>query len=62
MINAKGEWRLSPVNNKLTQVSYIWNGELLGNFPSWSLTKAWMRHGNEVLGNLRDKLRENNED
>ena len=62
LINAKGEWRLSPINKKLTQVTYIWNGELRGNFPSWSLSKAWIRHGNEVLGNLRDKLRENNED
>ena len=61
LINAKGEWRLSPINDKLTEVSYTWNGELRGDFPSWSLSKAWTKHGNEVLGNLRDKLKENNE-
>ena len=61
LINAKGEWRLSPVNKNVTNVSYTWNGELRGDFPSWSLSKAWIKHGNEVLGNLRDKLKENNE-
>jgi len=61
LINAKGEWRLSPINKNLTQVSYTWNGELRGGFPNWSLSKAWMRHGNEVVGNLRDKLKENDE-
>ena len=61
LINAKGEWRLSPVNQNHTKVSYTWNGELRGDFPSWSLSKAWTKHGNEVLGSLRDKLKENNE-
>ena len=61
LINAKGEWRLSPISDNLTKVSYTWNGELRGDFPSWSLTKAWTKHGNEVLGNLRDKLKDNNE-
>ena len=61
LINAKGEWRLSPINENLTQVSYTWNGELRGGFTSWSLSKAWMRHGNEVVGNLRDKLKESDE-
>ena len=61
LINAKGEWRLSPISDNLTKVSYTWNGELRGDFPSWSLTKAWTKHGNEVLGNLRDKLNDNNE-
>tara|TARA_Y100000590_G_C15548628_1_gene949989 strand:+ start:149 stop:760 length:612 start_codon:yes stop_codon:yes gene_type:complete len=62
LINAKGEWRLSPISDNLTKVSYTWNGELRGDFPSWSLTKAWTKHGNEVLGNLRENLREFNED
>mgnify|MGYP004134929463 FL=1 len=39
----------------------MWNGELRGSFPSWSLSKAWTKHGNEVVGNLRDKLKENDE-
>jgi len=61
LINAKGEWRLSPINQNLTEVSYIWNGELLGDFPNWALSKAWIRHGNEVLSNLYENLKENNE-
>ena len=61
LVNAKGEWRLSPINKNLTRVSYTWNGELRGGFPSWSLSKAWIRHGNEVLGGLRNKLKEDNE-
>ena len=59
LINAKGEWRLSPINENLTEVSYVWNGELRGSIPSWSLPKAWLRHGNEVLSNLETKLKEN---
>lgn len=61
LINAKGEWRMSPLNNNLTEVSYLWNGELLGDFPNWALSKAWVRHGNEVLSNLAEKIKENNE-
>ena len=61
LINAAGQWRLSPVNDSLTEVSYIWNGELRGGFPSWSLSKAWIRQGNEVLSNLKTKLEGNNE-
>ena len=60
LINAQGEWRLSPLNENLTEVSYIWNGELRGEFPSWGLSKAWVRHGNEVLGSLRHKLEDIN--
>ena len=60
LINAKGEWRLSPIDNNLIEVSYLWNGELRGGFPSWSLSKAWIKHANEVLGNLKTKLEENN--
>ena len=60
LINAKGEWRLSPIDNNLIEGSYLWNGELRGGFPSWSLSKAWIKHANEVLGNLKTKLEENN--
>ena len=60
LINAQGEWRLSPLSENLTEVSYIWNGELRGEFPSWGLSKAWVRHGNEVLGSLRHKLEDIN--
>lgn len=61
LVNAKGEWRMSPIKDNLTEVSYLWNGELRGDFPDWALSKAWVKHGNEVLDNLADKLKENNE-
>ena len=54
LINAAGQWRLKSINNKLTKVTYIWNGEMLGNFPSWGLKRAWLKQGNEVLGNLKE--------
>ena len=29
---------------------------MLGNFPSWGLKRAWLKQGNEVLGNLKETL------
>ena len=49
LVNAAGEWRLSPINNNETKVTYTWNGELLGDFPNWALPRAWKTQGNEVL-------------
>ena len=49
LINAAGEWRLHPINENETEVSYIWNGELLGDFPHWALTRAWATQGAEVM-------------
>ena len=57
LVNAAGQWRLESINNKLTKVTYIWNGEMLGNFPSWGLKRAWLKQGNEVLGNLKETLK-----
>ena len=57
LINAAGQWRLKSINNKLTKVTYIWNGEMLGNFPSWGLKRAWLKQGNEVLSNLKENLK-----
>ena len=57
LVNAAGEWRLSPLKNNKTQVTYIWNGELLGDFPSWALPRAWKTQGNEVLTWLQEALR-----
>ena len=57
LVNAAGQWRLKSINNKLTKVTYIWNGEMLGNFPSWGLKRAWLKQGNEVLGNLKETLK-----
>jgi len=56
LVNAAGEWRLSPVNNNETKVIYTWNGELLGDFPDWALPRAWKTQGNEVLNWLLEAL------
>tara|TARA_B100000029_G_scaffold511657_1_gene606279 strand:- start:681 stop:1289 length:609 start_codon:yes stop_codon:yes gene_type:complete len=54
--NAAGEWRLESLGEKITKVTYIWNGELSGNFPNWAYSRAWTKQGNEVLGNLKKIL------
>lgn len=54
--NAAGIWILTKVNDKQTNVVYGWNGELLGNFPDFGLTKAWVTQGNEVLNWLDEAL------
>ncbi len=53
---AEGQWRLEPVSATQTRVTYIWNGELLGDFPDWALTKAWVTQGAEVMDWLEDAL------
>ena len=57
LVNAGGKWKLESINNNLTKVTYIWNGEMLGNFPSWGLKRAWSKQGNEVLRNLKETLK-----
>ena len=47
--NAAGEWYLQPTDDGYTQIRYTWNGELLGDFPNWALTRAWKEQGNEVI-------------
>ena len=47
--NAAGIWILNKLNENQTEVTYAWNGELLGNFPDIGLTRAWITQGNEVL-------------
>ena len=37
LIHAAGEWKLTAINDHETNVSYTWNGELLGDFPNWAL-------------------------
>ena len=56
LINAKGEWRLTPLKNNKTLVSYMWNGSMEGNFPNWALKNVWKKQGNEVLINLKEAL------
>lgn len=47
--DAAGMWILEPLNLNSTKVIYLWNGELLGNFPDVALTRAWTTQGTEVL-------------
>ena len=53
---ASGEWRLTPINDNTTKVSYTWNGELLGNFPDFYLTTAWGTQGIEIIDWLQEAL------
>ena len=53
LINAAGEWRLTYLSEESTKVSYSWNGELLGDFPSFYLTTAWETGGKEIIGELK---------
>ena len=54
--NASGLWVIEPISNSSTKLTFIWNGELLGNFPDWALTRAWSTQGNEVLGWIQEAL------
>lgn len=56
LINAGGEWILTTSESGSTLVTYSWNGELLGDFPNWGLTRAWKTQGTEVLNWLRTAL------
>ena len=56
LIHAAGEWRLHSLDSISTKVTYIWNGELLGDFPSWALTRAWKTQGQEVHTWLKDAV------
>ncbi len=56
LVNAAGEWRLTPLDSNRTKVTYLWNGELLGDFPDWALPRAWETQGLEVLTWLEEAL------
>tara|TARA_X000001036_G_C20493606_1_gene730823 strand:+ start:244 stop:846 length:603 start_codon:yes stop_codon:yes gene_type:complete len=58
---AAGRWRLNQLPNGNTRIEYIWNGELLGDFPSWALKIAWKEQGNEVFTWLIDYMDETND-
>lgn len=54
--NAAGGWILHPINEHTTKLTYMWNGQLLGDFPDWALTRAWLEQGNEVMIWIEDAL------
>ena len=56
--NAAGEWYLEKIDNSSTRVVYTWNGDLGGSFPSYALTRAWDKQGNEMINWLKESLEE----
>tara|TARA_B110000467_G_scaffold81412_1_gene73452 strand:- start:942 stop:1526 length:585 start_codon:yes stop_codon:yes gene_type:complete len=56
LVNASGGWILHPIDEHTTELTYMWNGELLGDFPNWALTRAWIEQGNEVMAWIEDAL------
>ena len=58
LIHAAGEWRLHSLDAENTEVTYTWNGELLGDFPDWALTRAWETQGDEVLNWLKEAVQD----
>ena len=58
LIHAAGEWRLHSLDAENTEVTYTWNGELLGDFPDWALTRAWGTQGKEVLNWLKEAVQD----
>ena len=58
LVHAAGEWRLHSLDDKNTEVTYTWNGELLGDFPDWALTRAWRTQGDEVLNWLKEAVQD----
>jgi hypothetical protein len=56
LINAGGGWILHPIDGHTTELTYMWNGELLGKFPDWALTRAWIEQGNEVMTWIEEAL------
>ena len=52
--HASGEWRLKRLDAMKTEITYTWNGELLGDFPDWALTRAWKQQGLEVITWLKE--------
>ncbi len=56
LVNASGGWILHPIDEHTTELTYMWNGELLGDFPDWALTRAWVEQGNEVMTWIEDAL------
>ena len=43
-----------------TEVTYIWNGELLGDYPNFYLQTAWKTGGIEIMQELRQAIENKN--
>ena len=51
------KWIIENLNNSQTKVTYLWNGQLLGDFPDWALDRAWRQQGVEVFSWLNKALK-----
>ena len=60
LIDARGGWTLTSLNNRTTIVTYAWNGDMRGDFPSWAYKQAWIRQGNEIMLDLREEINKRN--
>ena len=60
--NAAGEWYIQKITDSSTRVVYTWNGNLGGSFPSYALTTAWTKQGNEMIIWLQESLDELNKE
>ena len=60
LINARGGWTLTSLDDKATLVTYLWNGDMRGDFPSWAYRQAWIRQGNEIMLDLREEINKRN--
>ena len=56
LIHASGGWQLKSLDSTKTEITYTWNGELLGDFPNWALTRAWKQQGMEVMTWLEEAV------
>ena len=56
LVNASGLWKLDKIDSSNTKVTYLWNGELLGDFPSWALSKASISQGKINIFNTLNKI------
>ena len=56
LVNMAGKWELVPASTDTTELTYTWNGELLGDFPEWAFERAWITQGNEIIDWLYDAL------
>ena len=57
LIHSTGEWRITYLGSNKTEITYTWNGELLGDFPDWALSRAWKQQGLEVITWIQEAVK-----
>ena len=56
LTNTSGIWMIESINENQTKLTYIWQGELMGDFPEWALETAWIEQANEVFTSINSFL------